>query len=374
MMFSAIWNACKSVFHYVKDTIKQWTKPATAILAVGAVQDLSRSKSDLVVENAILRQQLIVLKRSVKRPKFTTGDRTRLTLLARLTNYWQSALHIVQPDTILRWHRDMFRRYWKKISKPKSREPRIPRETIALIQQMARENPRWGTKKIRGELLKLEIVVDKRTIRKYIKQVRKRSGGQNWRTFLKNHAHEIWACDFTVVHTLFFKPLYVFVVMEHESRKIVHTAVTTNPTDEWTAQQVREATPWGKRPKYLIHDNDGKFGGKFKSLLEDSGIEAIKTPPKAPRANALCERFMGSLERECTDNFLIVHTHQLHRIVSAYADYFNQQRPHQGIDQHIPARFDEPTPLPNYQLKGKVFSTPVLNGLFHSYSYAHQMN
>jgi transposase InsO family protein len=288
-----------------------------------------RSKSDLVVENAILRQQLIVLKRSVKRPKFTTSDRTRLTLLARLTDFWQPALHIVQPDTILRWHRDMFRRYWKWKSTPKSREPRIPRETIELIKQMAHENPGWGTKKIHGEPLKLEIMVDKRTIRKYIKQVRKRSGGQHWRTFLKNHAHEIWACDFTVVHTLFFKPLYVFVVMEHESRRIVHTAVTTNPTDEWTAQQIREATPWGKRPKYLIHDNDGKFGSKFKGLLKDSGIKDIKTPLKAPRANALCERFMGSLQRECTDNFLIFHQHQLHRIVSAYADYFNQQRPHQ---------------------------------------------
>ena len=149
--------------------------------------------------------------------------------------------------------------------------------------------------------------------------------------------------------------------------------MTTNPTDEWTTQQVREATPWGKRPKYLIHDNDGKFGGKFKGLLKFSGIKAIKTPPKAPRANALCERVIGSLERECTDNFLIFHQHQLHRIVSTYADYFNQQRPHQGIDQHIPARFDEPTPLPNYQLMGKVISTPVLNGLFHSYSYAHQL-
>ena len=130
-----------------------------------AVEDMSRSKSDLVVENAMLRQQLIVLKRSVKRPKFTNGDRTRLTLLARLTNFWHPALHIVQPDTILRWHRDMFKRYWKKISTPKSREPRIPRETIDLIKQMARENPKWGAKKIRGELLKLEIVIDKRTIR-----------------------------------------------------------------------------------------------------------------------------------------------------------------------------------------------------------------
>ncbi|MCP4429224.1 MAG: hypothetical protein GY803_32475 [Chloroflexi bacterium] len=206
-MFSSIWNACKSIFKHVKNTVKQWTKPTTATLAVGAVQDLSRSKSDLVVENAILRQQLIVLKRSVKRPNFTSGDRTRLTLLARLTKFWQSALHIIQPDTVLRWHRDMFRRYWKKKSTPNSREPRIPRETIAIIKQMAMENPKWGAKKIHGELLKLEIVVDKRTIKKYMKQVRKKPGGQNWRTFLKNHAHEIWACDFTVIHSLFFKPL-----------------------------------------------------------------------------------------------------------------------------------------------------------------------
>ncbi len=132
---------------------EQWTKPATVTLAVDAVGDLSRSKSDLVVENAILRQQLIVLKRSVKSPKFTLSDRTRLTFLARLTNFWQSALHIVQPDTILRWHRELFRRYWKWKSTPKSREPRLPPETIALIKQMARENPRWGTKKIHGELL-----------------------------------------------------------------------------------------------------------------------------------------------------------------------------------------------------------------------------
>ncbi len=154
----------------------------------------------------------------------------------------------------------------------------------------------------------------------------------------------------------------------------MHTAVTTNPTDEWTAQQIREATPWDKRPKYLIHDNDGKFGGKFKGLLKGSGIKAINTPPRAPRANAMCERFIGSLKRECTDNFLILHQHQLHRIIATYADYFNQQRPHQGIAQHIPTRFDEPTPPPNYQLKGKVVSTPVLNGLFHSYSYAHQLH
>jgi len=370
-MFSSIWHACKSIFNRVKNSIKKWTQPVTVTLAAGAVADLTRKRQDLLVENAILRQQLIVLKRSVKRPQFTTGDRTRLTLLARLTTFWQSAIYLVQPDTILRWHRDLFRLYWKWKSTPKSREPRIPRETIELIKKMARENPRWGTKKIHGELLKLEIVVDKRTISKYIKQVRKRSGGQNWRTFLKNHAHGIWACDFTTIHTIFFKPLYVFVIIEHASRKVVHTAVTTNPTDEWTAQQIREATPWGKKPKYLIHDNDGKFGSKFRGVLKASGIKPIRTSHQAPRANALCERFIGSLQRECTDNFLIFHAHQLHRITSTYADYFNQQRPHQGINQHIPARLNESTPPPNYQLKGKVVSTPVLNGLFHSYSYAH---
>lgn len=267
----------------------------------------------------------------------------------------------------------MFKRYWKRISTPKGKEPRIPRDTIELIKQMAQENPRWGAKKIHGELLKLEIVVDKRTVKKYMKMVRKKPGGQNWRTFLKNHAHEIWACDVTVVHSLFFKPLYAFVIVAHESRNIVHTAVTTNPTDEWTAQQVREATLWGERPKYLIHDNDSKFGSQFKNILKSSGIKAIKTPPEAPRANAICERFIGSLKREGTDNFIIIHTHQLHRIISAYADYFNKLRPHQGIDQHIPMRLGEPTPPPNYQLKGKVVAAPVLNGLFHSYSYAHQL-
>ena len=168
------------------------------------------------------------------------------------------------------------------------------------------------------------------------------STGQKWRTFLKNHAHEIWACDFTTIHTIFFKPLYVLVFVKHETREVVHTAVTDHPTDEWTAQQLREATPWGERPKYLIHDNDGKFGERFKDLVKDTGIKALKTPPKAPRANAICERFIGSLKREGTDNFLIFHRYQLHRIIATYADYFNEQRPHQGIDQHIPTRLDEP--------------------------------
>ncbi|MCA9924248.1 MAG: hypothetical protein KC421_17850 [Anaerolineales bacterium] len=241
-MFSAIWNACKSLFNRVKETVKQWTKPVSGTLAVGAIKDLSRRRSDLIVENAILRQQLIVLKRSVKRPKFTTGDRTRLTLLAHLTQFWQAALHIVQPDTLLRWHWDMFRRYWKRKSQPKNRKPRIPRETIDLIQQMSRQNRTWGAEKIQGELLKLDIKVGKPTIQKYMKRARQKMGGmQSWRTFLKNHARSVWACDFTVTHDLLFRPIYIFVIIAHHFREIVHTAVTRHPTDAWVVQQLRGA-------------------------------------------------------------------------------------------------------------------------------------
>ena len=369
-MFTSILTACKSFINRVKAQLKKLTKPATATLAAGAVSDLPRSKSDLIVENAILRQQLIVLKRSVKRPKFTNGDRIRLSFLARLTGFWHSALHIVQPETLLRWHRDLFRWYWRRKSKPRDSKPRIPQETIDLIKQMARENPLWKAKKIQGELLKLGIKLHKHTNRKYMKQVRRRTN-QNWKTFLKNHAKEVWACDFTVIHTLFFKPLYVLVFMKHETREVVHTAVTDHPTDEWTAQQLREATPWGQRPRFLIRDNDSKFGEIFSTVARSSGIKVLKTPFLAPRANAIQERFMGSLQRGCCDHFFIFRQLQLGRIVKEYTSYYNQERAHQGIDQRIPSKFHEQRPQTSHSLKGKVVATPHLNGLHHSYAYAH---
>ncbi len=234
---------------------------------------------------------------------------------------------------------------------------------------MAQKNWLWGAEKIQGELLKLGIKVGKRAIQKYMKKVLKRSS-QTWLTFLKNHAHEIWACDFTTVSSLFFKAIYTFVIMEHETRTIVHTAVTTNPTDEWTTQQLREATPWDKRPKYLIRENDSKFGKRFASVTENFDIEELKTPFQAPRAVALCERLIGTMKRECLDHFFILNQYQLKRIVTQFADYYNQHRAHQGIDQKVPARFSQPRlPLSN-RVKGKVMATPFLNGLHHSCTYA----
>lgn len=163
-MFSTFWSACKNLFNRIKETIKKATKSDTVSLAANAVTDMTRSRKDLVAENAMLRQQLIVLNRQVKRPKFTVGDRIRLTLLTRFTQFWKSALHIAQPGTILRWHRDLFRRYWKHISKSKQRKPRIPQKMIDLLKEMVQNNRLWGAEKIQGELLKLGITVSKRTI------------------------------------------------------------------------------------------------------------------------------------------------------------------------------------------------------------------
>jgi transposase InsO family protein len=328
---------------------------------------MTRSKADLIAENAMLRQQLIVLNRQVKRPQLTNRDRLRLVLLARCTQFWQQTLHIVQPDTLLRWHRELFRLYWRYKSRKKNREPRIAQEVIDLIKQMAQENRLWGAERIRGELLKLGFKVSKRTIQKYLDKLRPSpTGSQTWGTFLKNHAQHIWACDFTVVHDLLFRPIFIFVIIELHTRHIIHTAVTYAPTDEWVTQQLREATPWGKRPKYLIHDRDKKYGPLFFNLIEHTGIQPLLIPVRTPQTNGICERFIGSLKWECLDYMLILHCRQAHRLVGEYVEYYNQARPHQGIEQQIPDWYEQDYPLAT----GSIIATPVLNGLHHDYSRA----
>ena len=178
-----------------------WTKPLTSSLLLGTLVDLGRSKSELIAENALLRQQLIMLKRQVKRPACTKRDRLLLMLLARGVRAWKQALFIVQPDTLLRWHRELFRLYWKRRSKASSHKPKVAAETVALIRQMAMDNRLWGAERIRGELLKLGIRVCKRTIQKYMRPVRSHQPrGQKWSTFLRNHARQIWACDAPASH------------------------------------------------------------------------------------------------------------------------------------------------------------------------------
>jgi transposase InsO family protein len=234
---------------------------------------------------------------------------------------------------------------------------------------MARDNPLWGAERIRGELLKLSIRVSKRTIQKYLRHApRSRPCGQPWATFLRNHAGEIWACDFLQVHDLFFRPLFAFFLVEHRSRRVVHVGVTRHPTDEWVTQQLREATPCGEHPRFLVHDNDRKYGARFAQLAAASGITVVRTPVQAPRANAIVERFHRSVRRECLDHLLLLAEAHLRRALGEYVAYFNESRPHQGRGQRVPVASEPPTP--GRRDAGDVIASPVLGGLHHTYRRA----
>ncbi len=292
----------------VRARVTQLTRPVPIAVAIGAAADATRNRSDLLLENALLRHQLVVLGRTVKRPRLTAADRGLLVLVASQLRTWADALVVVRPETVLRWHRQGFRLLWRRKSRPRSAAgPKLAAETIALIREMAAANRLWGADRIRGELLKLDIRVSKRTIQRYLRQARPpRRSGQAWSSFLRNHAHEIWACDFLPVTDLLFRPFYAFFIIALGTRRVVHVGVTRHPTDAWVAQQLREATPFDERPRYLLRDNDSKYGRAFARAAAATGITAVRTPVRAPQANATCERFLGSVRRECLDHLLIL--------------------------------------------------------------------
>jgi transposase InsO family protein len=354
--------------HPVRPSILAWTTPAASGQVLGTLADLTRSKPELVAENALLRQQLIVLPRSVKRPKLSRTDRPVLVLLASRVRAWRQALLIVKPDTLVRWHRQGFRLFWRHKSEVTTHTPRVPAETIALIAEMATHNRLRGAERIRGELLKLGIRLSKRTIQKYLRRARPpRPRGQKWSTFLRNHTPGIWACDFVAVSDLFFRPIYAFVLIELASRRLSHVGVTRHPSDAWVAQQLREATPFDQRPSYLIRDNDTKFGPALARAAASSGIEVLRTPYRAPLANAICERFLGSLRRECPDQLLILNQRHLLRVLPAFVAFYNGARPHQGSGQRLPAGAAARAPA---QDAGHIVAVSVLGGLHHDYRRA----
>ena len=349
----------------VKQHLRRWTKPDNQSLALNAILDLTRTKSELVLENALLRQQLIVLQRHVKRPALSWRDRALFVFIASKLPTWKTALMIVQPDTLLRWHRDLFRLLWRRKSKRKGRKGREPlsEDIVALIKTMAKDNRTWGAQRIRGELLKLDIKVAKSTIQRYINQLRSPlPSKQTWATFLRNHAKDIWAVDFLQTHDLFFRAIFVFVVIELGSRRLLHFGVTRSPNDAWVAQQLRKATPFGQGPRFLIRDNDNKFGQAFDRVANGTNIEVLTTPYRAPKANAICERFLGSMRRECLDHFLILNERHLRWGLKQYQSYFNEARPHQGINQRIPCDSEQ-----SQQNTGTIIAHPILGGLHHDY-------
>jgi len=215
-------------------------------------------------------------------------------------------------------------------------------------------------------LLKLGVRVCKRTIQKYAYGVRgPRPPGQSWGTFLRNHAHQTWACDFLQTYDVRFRAVFAFFIIELGSRRVVQVGVTRLPTQAWVAQQLRNATPDGKVPRFLIRDNDTKFGTEFDGVAEGVGIKVLRTPYHAPKANAFCERFLGSVRRECLDHTLILSTGHLDRVMSEYVEYFNNSRPHQGVGQRVPSgiRATAKTRTPLERL-------PVLGGLHDEYRWA----
>ncbi len=352
---------------------KQWTKPAARSQGVGALTDLKRSKRELIAENMFLRQQLIMLERQVTRPKVMQRDRQILVLLASRIQSWREALIIVKPDTLIGWHRLGFKLFWRRKSRVRQGRPPIAAATIALIEEMAIHNRTWRAKRIQGELLKLGIKVSKETVKKYMRRARKGlpplKRGQTWATFLANHAGETWACDFVQTYDLFFRMIFVYFIVDLGSRRVVHYGVTRSPSDIWVAQQVREATPYDEGPRFLIRDNDSQYAQCFTRVAQDRQIEVLRTPVRAPKANAICERFIGSVRRECLDHLLILSERHLHRVIGEYVAYFNHARPHQGIDQRIP---DPPDDMSCKDMQGaqRIVGYPVLGGLHHDYRRA----
>ena len=320
-----------------------------------------RTQARLEGEIAILRHQLNVLRRQTSKPRLTAADRLLFVWLSRLFPSLKSAITIVQPETVLRWHRSGFRLYWRWKSRSRGGRPKVSIEVRSLIRRMSLENPLWGAPRIHGELLKLGIDVAQSTVAKYMGKRRPGGSGQTWKTFLRNHAAGIGAMDFLVVPTINFRLLSVLVILRHERRRLISLSVTDHPTAEWIAQQITEAFPWDDAPTHLIRDRDARYGQIVRRRMAAMGIRDRPIAPRSPWQNGHIERLIGSIRRECLDHIVILGEDHLRRALEAYAAYYNNVRPHLALAK------DAPMVRPIRQF-GQVVAKPILGGLHHQYS------
>jgi len=316
----------------------------------------------LALENLALRHQLEVLQRNAKRTRLTNRDRTLWVIISQLWPDWRNPLTIVQPKTVIRWHKNGFKLYWRWKSRPRWPGRRsIPKEVRDLILNMSRTNPLWGAPRIHGELLKLGIKVSQATVSKYMVRHSK-PPSQTWRIFLKNHAKDIVSVDFFTVPTATFRILFVFLIMSNERRRIVHFNVTESPTAAWTAQQIVEAFPWDTDPKYLLRDRDGIFGDKFNHRIESMGIEQVLTAARSPWQNPYVERLIGSIRRDCLDHVLVFNDKHLRRVLKQYFHYYHECRTHLGLEKDCPTpRLIKPPDV------GPIRNEPMIGGIHHRY-------
>jgi transposase InsO family protein len=320
-----------------------------------------KSKLRLEAENAVLRHQLIVLRRRLHgRVRLTNHDRWFFIQLYRWFPSILKVLTVIRPETLVRWHRTGFRCYWRRKSLPLGGRPPIDMDLRMLIRRMSVENPLWGAPRIHGELLKLGFEVAQSSVAKYMAKPRG-PRSQGWRTFLRNHAPDIAAMDLFVVPTIAFDPLYAFVIVRLDRRDLVWINVTANPTAEWVAHQITEAFPWDEAPSYLIRDRDRIYGSVVTRRLRAMGIRDKPTPSASPWQNGFVERLIGSIRRECVDHIIVLDEMHLRRVLKSYADYYNCVRTHRSLNK------DAPVSRP-VQRTGVIGSRAILGGLHHHYA------
>src|SRR5271168_4191990 len=319
-----------------------------------------RSRAAVELENLALRHQLRVLRR--QRPgrlRLFTFDRLLWVLLYRMWPRCLEVMVLVKPATVIQWHRQGFRLFWRWRSR--SGRPSVDREIRNLIRQMSGANPLWGAPRIHGELLKLGFEVSQATIAKYMMR-RRGTPSQNWRTFLRNHAEGIAAIDMFVVASASFRLLYVMIILAHDRRNIVLTAVTEHPTAAWLSRQVTEAFPWDTAPRYLLRDRDGSYRSYFCNRIEAMGIKEVITAPRSPWQNAYVERVIGSIRRECMDHIVIFNERHLCRVLSSYVDYYQRTRTHLSLDKDCP----DSRPI-QHRTVGRIVAISKVGGLHHRY-------
>ena len=331
--------------------------------AGNTVLSVFKTHQQLLLENLVIRQQLVVLNRSTKRPQLTRTDRLFWVMVSRVWSHWSKGLIIVQPQTVLRWHRQWFRMYWSwKSRTQKPGHPCLDPEVRDLIRTMSQTNPLWGAPRIHGELVKLNIHELQATVSKCMIWHRK-PPSQSWKTILNNHASDLVSLDFLTVPTATFRVLYVFLVLSNERRSVVHFGITDHPTAEWTVQQMVEAFPYDTAPKYVLRDRDKIYGRVFRRRIEGMGIEEVCTAPRSPWQNPYVERLIGSVRRECLDHLVILNTTHLHRILRSYLIYYNKSRTHFSLAKDAPEGRGKESPA-----MGRIIAIPMVGGLQYRYT------
>ena len=327
---------------------------------VAAIARRFRSRAVVELENLALRHQLHVLRRQRPgRPRLFTIDRLLWVWFYRLWPRCLDSMVLVKPATVVQWHRQGFRLFWRWRSR--SERPSVICEVRDLIRHMNAANPLWGAPRIHGELLKLGIEIGQATVAKYMVRRRGRPS-PTWRSFLRNQAAGIAAIDMFVVASASFRLLYVMIILAHDRRKIVRFDVTRYPTASWLARQVTEAFPWDTAPHYLLRDHDASYCSEFCKRVDAMGITEVVSAARSPWQNAYVERVIGSIRRDCLDYIVIFNERHLRRVLSSYADYYHRSRTHLSLDKDCP----ESRPVMPTRI-GRVIAIPQVNGLHHRY-------